>query len=61
MKIRIFVNMNLQGCDVEDVIEIPDEEWNDLSKEEQEEMLNEYANNLLENSVDFGAREIKEG
>lgn len=52
--------MNLQGCNTEETVEIPDEEWNDLSEEEQEEMLNEYANNLLGNTVDFGAHKIKE-
>ena len=52
--------MSLVGCEKSDIIEIPDEEWNSMSKEEQEEILNEYANDFLANNVDYGAIEIKE-
>lgn len=60
MKIKMFISMSLVGCEKSDIIEIPDEEWNSMSKEEQEEILNEYANDFLANNVDYGAIEIKE-
>ena len=55
MKIRMFISMNLIGCERSDTIEISDKEWNSMSNDEQEEMLSEYANSFLNNYVEYGA------
>ena len=47
VKIRLYVGTGYAGCDHEDVYEYPREEWEAMSKEQQEELLNELVTEYL--------------
>ena len=52
-KIKVYCYADLPRQD--DHVEIPDEEWNAMSEEEQEERLVEEAREFMGNCIDFGA------
>lgn len=50
-KYRFSVSTNYIGSKVEEVFEIPDEELEGLSEEEQEEVVNEYFEEWVWNNI----------
>lgn len=53
-KIKVYARTTISGSSVEDEIDAPDN-WDDLSEEEQQEILDESADTHLGNCVDYGA------
>ena len=42
MKIKASIRTHMVGSKVEDELEIPDEEWDSMTQEEQEKMVYDY-------------------
>lgn len=59
MKIRVYVNTGFPGAKHEDVVEVPDDEWNALTEEEKERRLDEEAKDFMGNNIDFGAHVLE--
>lgn len=59
MRIKVSVSTGLGGSRREEVIEIPDEELKELSKEEKEAYLERYAQEWLWNHIDFSWSEVQ--
>jgi len=51
----MYVGTGYEGCDHEDVYEYPREEWEAMSKEQQEKLLNELATEYLFERCEYGA------
>lgn len=54
MKIKIWIKLNLQGCRIEDELEIPDEELEGLTDREREQYIDENAKDYLFGFLDYG-------
>jgi len=48
MKIKIWASTGYVGCVSSQTIEIPDEEWNEMTEDEREEYCLDIASNLFE-------------
>ncbi len=55
VRIKIHVGTGFAGASHEDVYEIPREEWEEMSPQQQEELLDELAIELRDNVIDCGA------
>jgi hypothetical protein len=53
MKIKISVSTGLVGSRREEEVEVPDQDLEGLSQEEQEKYLDEYAQEWLWSHIDF--------
>ena len=53
--VRCFVGIGLNGCQIEEDINIDDNEWNALSKQEKEEYLEDLRSTHVDNFLDSGA------
>ena len=54
MKIKAFVSTKYIGSKVEDEIEIPDDELEDLSPEEREKAIQETVMEWMYQNIDWG-------
>lgn len=54
IKIKRFLSNGLYRKK-EDVVEIDEDEWNSMSKDEQDNYLDDLANEFRDNHLDFGA------
>lgn len=59
MKIKVWAQDLPSGMNYEDVWDIDDEEWEDLTDKEREELLDEMALEHLTSHVDYGATPTK--
>lgn len=55
MRIKLYISTGFAGCNHEDVVEIPDDEWSALSPEEREQRLDDEAREFLGSHIDCGA------
>jgi hypothetical protein len=53
-RIKLYARTNMNGSDVEDYMDLPDD-WDELSEEEQQAILDDAAQTHLQNCVDYGA------
>ena len=60
MAVDIRVYCHADQTSQDDIVEIPDDEWNALTSDEREERLDCEAREFLGNCVDFGAHTIEE-
>lgn len=56
MKIEYYIQTNKVGSSCKDYVEIPDEEWEDMSYEERDKLMMD----LVFNMVEWGYEEIIE-
>ena len=57
VKVRAYVSVGLSSCSVEDVFDLDcsKEEWDNLTEEERETILQDVLDDHLANSMDCGA------
>ncbi len=60
-RIRVFLNIGLANASQNDIIEIPDEEWDGYTDEEKEELLTDISETHLSNHLDYGAYLLGDG
>ena len=54
MRIKAWVQTNVSGSKIVDYYDVPDH-WDELTPEQQEDALDEFAQEHLTNNADFGA------
>mgnify|MGYP003500322332 CR=1 FL=1 len=54
-KIVGYISIGLSGCRIDETIEVDDAEWSVMSKEEQDEYIEEFADAMRLNYLDYGA------
>ncbi|ATO14659.1 hypothetical protein CO540_13160 [Micromonospora sp. WMMA2032] len=54
VRIRLYVSTNWVGADDEEYIEIPRDEWDDMTPAERRAYLDEEANTFMANCVEYG-------
>lgn len=60
-RIKVFVDVGLCNCERKDYLPLPDS-WDALSKEAQDELLDEIAREFRNETIDYGAYLVaKEG
>lgn len=60
VRIKLYVGTGFAGCQHEDIIEVRKKYWKDMSKEEQEDFLDEAAVDFRNNVIDCSAWVIEE-
>ena len=60
VKIQLYVGTGFANCHHKDVVEVPREEWDSLSEEQRNEMLDEMAVEFRNNYIDCSAWVIDE-
>lgn len=55
IKIRLYVGTGFAGCVHEDSVDFPREEWEAMTNEEQEKILNRFATEYLHERCECGA------
>lgn len=61
MKIKLFVNTGFANCKHEDILEIDDQEWEEMTLEEQEKYMDEAAMDFMSNYIEYGAYPVEDG
>lgn len=60
MKIKLFVNTGFANCKHEDILEIDDQEWNEMTEEEREKYMDEAAGDFMNNYIEYGAYPVED-
>ena len=47
MKLTVYIDTDLVGCNISEEIEIPDEDLEDLNEQEREKVCSEYATDWM--------------
>ena len=58
MRIKVFINTGFANAKHEDVIEVPNEDWNGMTEKEREDFLDEEAEMFMANLIEAGAYPI---
>ena len=59
-KIKLYVCTGFAGCKHVDYRYIPDDEWDEMTKTEQEDLLDQLAQDHMVNCIDYGAFVVEE-
>lgn len=59
MKLKVSISMNYVGCHKQDIINIPDEELEGLTKRDREQIFDELYDEWAANQVDGGWEEVE--
>lgn len=54
-KIKIYVSTGFANCEHHDELDIDQEEWDSMSEREKEDLLDELAVDLMQNTITYGA------
>lgn len=59
-KIKVYVNTGFAGCTHKDIWDYDDDEWNDLTEEEKQQELNQYAMDFMNTLIECGAHVVED-
>lgn len=59
-KIKMYVSTGFANCEHRDEFYIDQEEWDSMSEREKEDMLDDLATNLMQNTIDYGAYVVED-
>lgn len=59
-KIKMYVNTGFASCGHHDEFDIDQEEWDSMSEREKEDLLDELAVDLMQNTITYGAYVVED-
>lgn len=61
MKIKLYVSTGFANCKHEDILEIDDQEWLEMTTAEQEAYMDEAAMDFMNDRIECGAYPVEDG